>query len=332
MVTEPPPGETPSFAQSEEEAAERFSETRGTDPFPDIHPALLNTADLLDYVAATGMIYPFEVPPTDRSELLKPASCGIRLAGDYVYWDTEPDGTPSKVEGTLKHGQDLVLTRNSIVYVTLEPMLRLPDYIAARFNLTIRDIYRGILVGTGPLVDPGFTGRLSLPLHNLTFNDYPIKGGEPIVWMEFTKISDNKEWASNEPSHQRAGAYEQFPKRKRKRRNVHDYLHYAYPAPITSSIPPLLGEAKASAAAAEKAVSKQQRIFATISIPTAIVIMLAIAGMMLQVTSLVSDSNNDREELTRQVDSLSREVKALRSAQEPPHPRGSSNKSAASGG
>ena len=150
------------FAVSDEEAEARFEATRGADPFPDIQPALLNTADLLDYVAATGMIHPFEIP-AEESEMLKPASCGIRLAGDVVYWDTEKVAE-QKVKRTLEPGEDLTLKRNSIVYVTLEPMLRLPDYIAARFNLTIRDIYRGILVGTGPLVDPGFTGRLSLPL------------------------------------------------------------------------------------------------------------------------------------------------------------------------
>lgn len=306
----------PSFATSDEEAADRFARTRGEDPFPEVHPALLNTADLLDYVAETGMIYPFEVPPSDRSELLKPASCGIRLAGDYVYWDTGPDGEPLKVEGALISGEDLVLKKNSIVYVTLEPMLRLPDYIAARFNLTIRDIYRGILVGTGPLVDPGFTGRLSLPLHNLTFNDYPIKAGEPIVWMEFTKISSNEEWAGA-PGRARRGAYERFPKRKKKRRNVHDYLLYAYPGPITSSIPPLLGEANASATAAESAVKRQQRIFATVSIPTAVIIVLAVAAVLLQVVALVNDSNNDRKDLTRQVDALTREVKELKAAKKP---------------
>jgi hypothetical protein len=56
------PGESsvpqfPAFAESDEEAARRFELTRGTDPFPEVPSALLNTADLLDYVAATGMIW-----------------------------------------------------------------------------------------------------------------------------------------------------------------------------------------------------------------------------------------------------------------------------------
>jgi deoxycytidine triphosphate deaminase len=174
MSPEPASAGPPRFAITDEEAEERFEATRGSDPFPGIAPALLNSADLLDYVAATGMIFPFAIPPKPE-EMLKPASCAIRLGGEVVYWDTDAvsdpdsdeDSKPEKVKRVLKPGEELTLRRNSIVYVTLEPTLRLPDYIAARFNLTIRDIYRGILVGTGPLVDPGFTGRLSLPLHNL---------------------------------------------------------------------------------------------------------------------------------------------------------------------
>lgn len=310
MSTEPSSADPPLFARSEEEAADRFAGTRGQDPFPEIHPALLNTADLLDYIAATGMIFPFE-EPADRSEMLKPASCGIRLAGDVVYWDTEEDGTAKKVEETLEPGGELILKRNSIVYVTLEPTLRLPDYIAARFNLTIRDIYRGLLVGTGPLVDPGFTGRLSLPLHNLTYNDYPIKGGEPLVWMEFTKISDNVKWQNPDHSRARVSQYEEFPKRKKKRRKVHDYLLYAWPTPITSSIPPLVQTAQAAAISARKAVGRQQRIFGGLSAFGAVVLVAAIAAMFVAVVGVINDSNSDREALTEKVNSLTAQIHRL---------------------
>ena len=310
MSTEPASAGPPLFAGNEAEAAARFAETRGKDPYPNIHPALLNTADLLDYIAATGMIYPFE-EPADRSEMLKPASCGIRLAGDVVYWDTEPDGTPKKVEETLKPGGELILKRNSIVYVTLEPTLRLPDYIAARFNLTIRDIYRGVLVGTGPLVDPGFTGRLSLPLHNLTYNDYPIRGGEPLVWMEFTKISNNEKWQNHGPSHARVSSYEEFPKRKKNRSKVHDYLRYAWPTPITSSIPPLVQTAQHAAVSAREAVRRQQRIFAGLSAFGAAILVVAIAAMLVAVVGVIQDSNSDRQALTEKVRSLSSRVHRL---------------------
>src|SRR5256885_14069412 len=91
-------------------------------------------------------------------------------------------------------------------------MFRFPDYIAARFNLKIPNVYRGLLLGTGPLVDPGWSGRLSFPLHNLTTNDYEFPGGEEIIWMEFTKLSENDRWLDRSVvSPERRGTYHAFP-------------------------------------------------------------------------------------------------------------------------
>jgi deoxycytidine triphosphate deaminase len=300
----------PSFPATDAEALERFEATRGEDPFPEIPPALLNTADLLDYVSTTGMIHPFHVEPSDPTEMLKPASCGIRLAGDVVYWDTDVKGNPKKKTRTLESGEELYLKRNSIVYVTLEPMLRLPDYIAARFNLTIRDIYRGILVGTGPLVDPGFTGRLSLPLHNLTFNDYPLKGGEPLVWMEFTKISPHPSWENLGQRGSRESSYVNFPPRKR-RHDIHDYLQRAYPGPITSSIPPLLEGANSSAKNAENAVRRQSNIFASVSILGLAGFIVALVTLVIAVLGVVNDADTDRDKLIRRVDALTSKVQQI---------------------
>ena len=87
------------------------------------------------------------------------------------------------------HGRRMTLFRNSITYLWMEEKLLLPEYIAVRFNLHIRYVHKGILLGTGPLVDPGFFGNLLIPLHNLTDNDYEVTGGDGIIWVEFTKVS-----------------------------------------------------------------------------------------------------------------------------------------------
>src|SRR5438034_7960116 len=42
-----------------EKALNAFERFRGRDPFPEIAPALLNSADISDYAAATGMLCPF---------------------------------------------------------------------------------------------------------------------------------------------------------------------------------------------------------------------------------------------------------------------------------
>jgi deoxycytidine triphosphate deaminase len=310
---EPPVISLPTFAATDEEAAERFLATRSNDPFPDIAPALLNTADLLEYIAATGMLHPFRVSPGNASEMLKPASCGMRLAGPVVYWEDAESESPVKVICELHDDEELRLARNSIVYVTLEPVLRMPDYIAARFNLTIRDIYRGLLVGTGPLVDPGFTGRISVPLHNLTCNTYTLRGGEPIAWMEFTKISTNALWCEHD-SHGRQSPYVPFPQRKLSRRTVEDYLRFACDGPITSSIPPLVGRSERAAAETQKVAEKQLSTVRNFSIAALIGIVLALGTIVFMVQSLVEASNSSRDELTHQVVTLEHEVAALRAA------------------
>jgi deoxycytidine triphosphate deaminase len=149
------------------------------------------------------MIYPF------YEEKQKPASYEVAVLGKYVYWDEKN----KKHVGVIKRGEEFILRRNSIAFVTLEPTFRIPEYIAFRFNLKITHIYRGILLGTGPLVDPGFTGKLSIPLHNLTTNDYTIVGGEPLIWMEFTKLSWRLEWQPSKEmisSVQRRGKFYEF--------------------------------------------------------------------------------------------------------------------------
>jgi deoxycytidine triphosphate deaminase len=141
------------------------------DPFPEIAPALLNSADISDYVRVTGMIYPF------YKEKLKSASYPVAILGKLIYWDDEE----KECQMDLQKGDYFTLKSNSIAFVTLEPMFRIPNYIALRFNFKITNVYRGILLGTGPLVDPGFVGKLSIPLHNLTSNDYLFKGGEDLI-------------------------------------------------------------------------------------------------------------------------------------------------------
>src|ERR1700730_5517514 len=227
-------GERERFQKlNEDDAIKAFEQFSSKDPFPYIAPALLNSRDISDYVAATGMLYPF-LPAK-----LKPASYEIALLGKCVYWDEEG----KKKVRIIEHGDEFILKRNSIAFVTLEPMFRIPDYIALRFNLKITHIYSGILLGTGPLVDPGFTGKLSVPLHNLTNNDYTLTGGDDLIWMEFTKISKHARWDSSETSEAQEGLYHPFPHNK----NLPDiefYLRKADPhRSIRSSIPEVSKEA-----------------------------------------------------------------------------------------
>jgi deoxycytidine triphosphate deaminase len=215
-------------ADSREEAERRFARYEFADPFPDILPALLNAEDLVRYVHATGLIYPF-LEDTDH---LKSASYEVPIGGPCTFWDAQGNQYAYNVlpSGSFR------LEPNTIGFVTLSPEFRLPSYLALSFNLRITHIYRGLLLGTGPIVDPGFAGRLSLPLHNLTSNPYEFSGTEGLIWLNVTKISSLPKGSNGQPDRPRY----YFDTAKRWI-DVYGYLDKANPGqPIRSSIPAAL--------------------------------------------------------------------------------------------
>lgn len=222
-------------ARNEEDAEDRFRRTVCHDPFPLIPAALLNSSDFYNYAAATGMVWPFE------EAQLKSASYSIRIGDKVTYWD----GANKLREITLKSNQQFEVPANSITFIQTKEKFRLPFYIAMRFNLKINNVHRGILLGTGPLVDPGFEGHLLIPFHNLTTNRYYFHENETFVWAEFTKISPYSLWAPF--THGQYAAYNlhtkyvKFPKNKK---NLHpsQYLEDASKTPVVSSISGTIAE------------------------------------------------------------------------------------------
>ena len=166
--------------QSIQEAVRRFRSCQRVDPFPDIPPGLLTCDAFCSYIARAGIVYPFGF----KTNEIKLATIDLPLQGRAVWWDAK--GARRELE--IREETTFVLKRNSIAFVTLGPYLQLPDYLALRFNLRVRHAYQGLLLGTGPLVDPGYQGYLAIPLHNLTNNDYTFCGGEGLIAVEFTKL------------------------------------------------------------------------------------------------------------------------------------------------
>ena len=179
-----------------------FKKYKEIDPFESIPPALLNSADIYDYAVTTGMIDPF------YSENLKSGSYVVNIKGEVHSWkeNKQKEITPLRTQGDR-----FTLERNSIAYLFLDTKFFLPDYIAMRFNLKIQHVHRGLLLGTGPLVDPGFAGQLFIPLHNLTTNPYTFRPGDGIIWAEFTKLSPIRGRKQFSDLVARKGTYIPFP-------------------------------------------------------------------------------------------------------------------------
>ncbi|HEX8360973.1 MAG TPA: hypothetical protein VF613_12735 [Longimicrobium sp.] len=162
------------------EAILKYRDHQRVDPYPGIRPGLLSCSSFCAYIADAGLMFPYKFD----AKSVQLASLDLPLLGTAIRWNEKHEERVFDIEA----GTPLVLPPNSITFVTLEPYLQLPEYIALRFNLRVRHVYQGLLLGTGPLIDPGYQGYLAVPLHNLTNHEYTFFGGEALVAVEFTKI------------------------------------------------------------------------------------------------------------------------------------------------
>lgn len=266
-----------SYPDTDKLAEERFWKYKDRDPFPKIDPALLNSADIADYVAHTGMIFPFD------PSRLGPASYEMILGGEYLYWDENGKKSSCK---DIKTGDELVLRKNSITYVSVRETFRIPNYIALRFNLRVKHVHRGLLLGTGPLVDPGFHGKLMIPIHNLTNNEYTIKPGEDLISVEFTKVSPNPAWKLiDEEIIETKGEYVENSG-KNSKKSFEELLKKTLPfgvGKVMSSLAGTLAEARAQISIFSK--------YKNFAIGAGVVGVIALVGVIITTVGVISDAN-----------------------------------------
>ncbi len=292
------------YKWSEAEADKLAEKYFSTDPLrKKVPPSLLSATDIVAYVEETAMICPFYA----NNKKLKHASYEACL-GDAAYIF---DGGPLRSIEFEKSGF-LKIPKNEIVFAEVDVFFRLPRYIAARFNLQIKHVHRGLLLGTGPLVDPGFRGRLLVPLHNLTSEDYYIHKSEGLIWFEFTrttfdesrpepygeypdykKISDSKQWLHK-------AAYDKFLKRQ---------------VVIRSSIRPMIGGVEKIAKKARRTANK----VAATAYVGALALLLTFGLIMLGeiytnrnfMQSAYNSAISDRNTTDGVLDGVHQDVKAL---------------------
>lgn len=283
-------GDLSLWASSPEQLKARAKRYKQTDPFPNAPPALLSTAEILDYDRVTGMTGTIGRIDGDH---LKAASLEIFIGGRYVFWKDD-----KKIEKEInKEDTFLRLPANSIVFVQTSNVFYLPEYIAMRFNLRITHVHRGLLLGTGPLVDPGFRGRLLIPLHNLTSSDYLLDTKKALIWAEFTKTSAHFERLSPNST-----PLVTILKGERKVTPIEAYKNevspdeYLYKAgggyPIASSIPTAIRSARRDARRAKETTEKVQawvRGFGLLAVFGAVV---GIAGIVNTTWNLVQTASN----------------------------------------
>jgi deoxycytidine triphosphate deaminase len=154
---------------------ERLTPSFWADPEPGFQ-GMLSADRIRAYHYEVGrMIRPFQ------EARLQPAAYELTLGPRWL------------IEGETRYLTDeqplLKIPPNSIVFVSMREMLLLPHWLVARFDLSIQFIYDGLLLGTGPQVDPGFKGVLSCPLHNISSQPITLEYKQPFAKMDFVKTS-----------------------------------------------------------------------------------------------------------------------------------------------
>jgi hypothetical protein len=166
------------------------------------------------------------------------------------------------------------------------------------------------LLGTGPLVDPGFNGRLLIPLHNLTDSDYPIDTDKALIWIDFTKTTFGLQWPEQIDLGKRL--FVDFPEEKTNLK-PENYLQKANKGnPIRSSISGSIQEIRQKTEKATKTAEQAELYFKKIAWGAVIAITVAIASIIMGGYSLLMDANTLSGSLSTSVGALSEENENLK--------------------
>ncbi|MBN8818386.1 MAG: hypothetical protein J0I80_06660 [Sphingomonas sp.] len=280
MADEAAPGEELLVSRDQGKALAEAWDTKSSRL--NIPNTLLTSRHILEVVNKTGVISPFFFSEGLRKDRLKKAAYEGRIGSKaYIYKDKN---CPERIFDSSTD-EFLVVPRNSIVFVESDLDFRIPDFIALRFNLQIQHVHRGLLLGTGPLIDPGFWGKLCIPLHNLTDEDYEIPRDEGLIWIEFTKttLSSN---ATDKARPPQGGTTEP----RKEHWDVEKFLHKAaeqfkgHKVPIKSSLPTMFNEANAAVTKSAKdatSAAEEARSLRTLNIYAMVAAAIALAALTM---------------------------------------------------
>lgn len=149
-----------------------------------IPPGMLSSPHIQYYVKKHKIIDPHEDKCFDS------ATYQMRLGGKV---HTIDNGELKEFELEEKEDKNknikssFELRPNSLTFITTIEKFNLPKDIIARFNLKSKWVHRGLLLGTGPIVDPEFNGHLLIPIHNFNHQPISLEYAQKIISVEFTK-------------------------------------------------------------------------------------------------------------------------------------------------
>lgn len=128
------------------------------------------------YVDAVHLIEPHDFIAQD----LRPASYDLHVGDEYYVNDKRRP---------LAYNEALEIPANGLVYVATRERFNIPYYLIARYSLTVTQVYRGLLIDNGLHIDPGYYGKIFIPVHNFVNELRELYRNEKFLSVEFTRTT-----------------------------------------------------------------------------------------------------------------------------------------------
>lgn len=257
----------------------------------EIYPGLFSGAQIYYYLKNHKIVIGY------KKELIKNATYEMRLGNRAIRWDNA-----EKEEMNVKDKGKLRLKPNSLTFVTTIEKFNLPVDIIARFNLKSKYVHKGLLLGTGPIVDPEFQSRIVIPLHNFSSEPVTIDYGDPFISVEFTKC------LVHDPG------YEGYVYKSNKNKSIPEEEFFAKTFAVGSSVMKSLEESQRVKEATEKSLEKFKTI-GYLAILASIIAILTLFFMMFQSLSsaqiIAVEAKKDVEQLEYKIENLEQAINNL---------------------
>jgi deoxycytidine triphosphate deaminase len=144
------------------------------DPLEGQPGAVLAADQIQFYCSLFGMIRPF------NADRLRTASYCLTV-GELV----EEAGERRRLEV----GDTVVVPPRGGARIVPAEVLVVPHYLIGRLGPTVQKVHRGLLMGAGPQIDPGFQGALSCPIYNLGDRALVLERGETFARVDFVRTT-----------------------------------------------------------------------------------------------------------------------------------------------
>ena len=122
------------------------------------------------------------IEPFDENQI-QPATYDLRI-GD------QGATTTTKKTVNLKETGHLLIAPGDFGVVTVLEELRLGSQYAARFGLRSKYARKGLIATTGPQIDPGYHGRLTVGVTNLTPKAISLPYKDDFLSIEFHRLEE----------------------------------------------------------------------------------------------------------------------------------------------